>query len=64
MKRMGEDVAEKLDYVPGDFSVERHICGKWACAKCETIKQVRVEAHVSDKGIPTTGLLAHVLVAK
>lgn len=25
MKRVGEDVAEKLDYVPGVFSVERHI---------------------------------------
>ena len=28
MKRVGEDVAEKLDYVPGVFSVERHIRGK------------------------------------
>ncbi|KRB95798.1 hypothetical protein ASE11_18565 [Hydrogenophaga sp. Root209] len=25
MKRVGEDVAEKLDYVPGVFTVERHI---------------------------------------
>ena len=64
MKRIGEDVAEKLDYVPGVFTVERHIRGKWACAKCETITQVPVEAHVIDKGIPTTGLLAQVLVAK
>jgi transposase len=64
MKRVGEDVAEKLDYVPGVFSVERHIRGKWACAQCETIQQVPVEAHVIDKGIPTTGLLAQVLVAK
>ncbi|MDO9571421.1 MAG: IS66 family transposase [Hydrogenophaga sp.] len=64
MKRVGEDVAEKLDYVPGVFSVERHIRGKWACAKCETIQQAPVEAHVIDKGIPTTGLLAQVLVGK
>ena len=64
MKRVGEDVAEKLDYVPGVFTVERHIRGKWACAKCETITQAPVEAHVIDKGIPTTGLLAQVLVAK
>ena len=35
MKRIGEDVAEKLDYVPGVFTVERHVRGKWACAKCE-----------------------------
>jgi transposase len=64
MKRIGEDVAEKLDYVPGVFTVERHIRGKWACAKCETLVQAPVDAHVIDKGIPTTGLLAQVLVAK
>ena len=64
MKRIGEDVAEKLDYLPGVFSVERHVRGKWACAKCETITEAPVDAHVIDKGIPTTGLLAQVLVAK
>jgi transposase len=36
MKRIGEDVAEKLDYVPGVFSVERHVRGKWACSQCES----------------------------
>ena len=64
MKRIGEDVAEKLDYTPGTFTVERHIRGKWACAQCETLMQAPVPAHVIDKGIPTTGLLAHVLIAK
>ena len=64
MKRIGEDVAEKLDYVPGVFSVERHVRGKWACAQCETITQAPVPAHVIDKGIPTAALLAQVLVAK
>ncbi len=64
MKRIGEDVAEKLDYVPGIFTVERHIRGKWVCAKCEVLVQAPVPAHVIDKGLPTTGLLAQVLVAK
>lgn len=64
MKRIGEDVAEKLDYAPGVFTVERHIRGKWACSRCERIVQVPVAAHVIDKGIPTAGLLAQVLVAK
>ncbi len=64
LRRIGEDVAEKLDYTPGAFTVERHIRGKWACAKCETITQVPVPAQVMDKGIPTAGLLAQVLVAK
>ena len=64
MKRIGEDVAEKLDYQPGVFSVERHVRGKWACAKCQTLIQAPMDAHIIDKGIPTTGLLAQVLVAK
>ncbi len=64
MKRIGEDVAEKLDYVPGVFTVERHIRGKWACTQCEKIVQAPVAPHIIDKGIPTAGLLAQVLVAK
>jgi len=64
MKRIGQDVAERLDYEPGTFSVERHVRGKWACAHCQKLVQAPVPAHVIDKGIPTAGLLAHVLVAK
>lgn len=64
MKRIGEDVAEKLDYVPGVFTVERHVRGKWACAKCEKLIQAPVAPHIIDKGIPTAGLVAQVLVAK
>ena len=64
LRRIGEDVAEKLDYVPGVFTVERHIRGKWVCAQCETLVQAPVPAHVIDKGLPTAGLLAQVLVAK
>ena len=64
MKRVGEDVAEKLDYQPGVFTVERHIRGKWVCKCCETITQAPVAPHVIDKGLPTTGLLAQALVAK
>jgi transposase len=64
MKRIGEDVAEKLDYVPGTFQVEQHVRGKWVCTACETIVQAPVPPHVINKGIPTAGLLAQILVAK
>ena len=69
MQRIGEDVAEKLDYQPGVFTVERHIRGKWVCKCCHQkgegrITQAPVAPHVIDKGLPTTGLLAQVLVAK
>jgi transposase len=64
MRRIGEDLSEKLDYTPGVFQVERHIRGKWACAKCQRLVQAPVPAQVIDKGVPTAGLLAQVLVAK
>ena len=64
MRHIGKDVVETLDYTPGRFTVERHIRGKWACAACETLVQAPVPAHIIDKGIPTAGLLAQVLVAK
>jgi transposase len=64
MMRMGQEVSEKLDYQPGVFTVHRHVRGKWVCACCKTLKQQPVDAHIIDKGLATTGLLAQVLVAK
>ena len=64
LKRIGEDVSEKLDYTPGVLTVQRHVRGKWACAKCQTLTQAPVPAQIIDKGLPTSGLLAQVLVAK
>ena len=64
LQRIGEDISEKLDYTPGEFTVERHVRGKWVCKDCETLVQAPVPPHVIDKGLPTTGLLAQVLVAK
>jgi transposase len=64
LKRIGEDVSEKLDYTPGVISVEKHIRGKWVCDQCETLIQAPVPAQVIDKGLPTAGMLAHVMIAK
>jgi transposase len=64
MLRIGEDVSEKLDYTPGTFTVERHVRGKWACAACQKLVQAAIPAQIIDKGIPTSNLLANVLVAK
>uniref|UniRef100_UPI003D0D8D68 IS66 family transposase n=1 Tax=Vibrio sp. TaxID=678 RepID=UPI003D0D8D68 len=64
LKRIGEDISEKLDYQPGSFTVEQHVRGKWVCDHCETLIQAPVPAQVIDKGVPASGLLAHVLVAK
>ena len=64
MRHLGDDVSQKLDYVPGTFTVENHIRPKYACDDCKTLSQAPVPAHIIDKGLPTTGLLASVLVMK
>ena len=64
LKRIGEDISEKLDYTPGVLTVQRHVRGKWACSECQTLRQAPVPAQIIDKGLPTSGLLAQVLVAK
>ena len=64
LQRVGEDISQKLDYTPGVFTVQNHVRGKWACRDCRTLTQAPVAPEVIDKGIPTAGLLAHVLVAK
>jgi transposase len=64
LERIGQDVSERLDYLPGEFTVERHVRGKWVCRECETLIQAPVPAQIIDKGIPTAGLLAQVLIGK
>jgi transposase len=64
LQRIGEDVSEKLDYTPGVFTVEQHVRGKWVCRQSETLIPAPVPAQLIDKGIPTAGLFAHVMVAK
>jgi transposase len=68
MVRIGEDVSERLDIVPAEFFVHRHIRGKWACKCCQSKGQGRlvqepVDPQIIDKGVPTAGLVAHTLVA-
>ena len=42
------NVIEKLDYTPGVFKVERHVRGKWACVKCQSLIQACVPGQVID----------------
>lgn len=63
MVRIGEDVSERLDIVPAEFFVHRHIRGKWVCKCCQHLVQEPAEPQIIDKGVPTAGLIAHTLVA-
>ncbi len=64
LKRLGEDVAEELEYVPGRFVVKRIVRPRLACGGCETFHQAPLPPRPIERGRPGPGLLAHVLVSK
>jgi transposase len=64
MRRIGEDVAEMLEFVPGHWKVLRHVRPKLACRCCERIVQMPAPTRPIERGLPGPGLLAHVLVSK
>ncbi|MET0986930.1 MAG: IS66 family transposase [Steroidobacteraceae bacterium] len=64
MRKIGEDVAEMLEYVPARFRVIQHVRPKLACPECERIVQIAAPARPIERGLAGAGLLAHVLVAK
>ena len=64
MAKLGEDVTEVLDYVPGRFQVIRHVRPKYACQACDAITQAAAPALPTPRGRATPSLLAHVLVSK
>jgi transposase len=64
LKRIGEEISERLDCVPAQFFVHRHIRGKYCCLSCQTVQAADMPAQIIDKGIPAAGLLAQVIIAK
>ena len=64
LRRIGEDISEKLNFRPAQFYKEQHVRGKWVCDQCDTLTQQAMPAYVIDKGIATPELLSHVLVSK
>ena len=64
LKRVGEDVTEELEYVPGRFVVNRFIRPRMACTCCDRFHQAPLPSRPIERGRPGPGLLAHVLVSK
>jgi transposase len=64
MRKLGEDTSEMLDFVPGYFKVLRHVRPKLSCGHCARVIQLPAPSRPIERGIPTPGLLAQVLVAK
>ena len=64
LRRLGEDVTEELEYVPGRFVVNRIVRPRMACSGCDSFVQAALPSRPIDRGRPGPGLLAHVLVSK
>ena len=69
MVRIGQDVSERLDIVPAEFFVQRHIYGKWACRCCQrnglgSLVQEPADPQIVDGGIAASGFIAHTLISR
>jgi transposase len=64
MARLGEDVTEVVDYIPGRFRIIRHVRPKYARRRCAAITQAPAPAMPTPRGRAGPGMLAHVLVSK
>lgn len=64
LRRLGEDVSEMIEYVPGRYKVLRHVRPKFSCAACQKIVQASAPSRPIARGLAGPGFLAHVLVSK
>ncbi|MBZ0104665.1 MAG: IS66 family transposase [Sulfuricella denitrificans] len=71
LKRIGEEVSERLELIPAKAQVLREIRPKYACPGCEGTDDPKPAVRVADlpprllpKSIATPGLLAHIVTSK
>ncbi len=66
MVKIGEDRSERLDIVPAQFVVIETVRPRYACnrSKGGGVVQAPAPASLIEGGLPTEGLLAHVLISK
>jgi transposase len=63
--RIGEDVTEQLDYIPGKLVVLRHVYPKYACSGCKDgVTAAQPVANPIARCLAAPGLLAFVVVSK
>jgi len=63
--RIGESVAEKLEYQPASFVVIETVRAKYACPHChEGVMEAPAPPQAVEKSLAGEGLLAHVVVTK
>lgn len=63
-RKVGEDIREVLEYVPGRFEVIRHVRPAFSCRVCESMAQAPMPSLPIERGMAGPGLIAQVLIAK
>jgi len=64
LKPIGEEVSERLEYVPASLYVIQEACQKYACRQGCTVVTAPKPMQPIEKGLPGPGLLAHVAISK
>ena len=64
LKRIGEEISERLEYVPASMLIIEEACQKYACENGCTVVTAGKPMAPIEKGLPGPGLLAHVVVNK
>lgn len=64
LRKLDQDVAEMLEFVPGYFKVIRHVREKHSCGRCALIVQASAPSRPIERGLPGPALLAHVITGK
>ncbi len=65
MRKIGEEVAERLEFDPATLHVIQEVRPKYACPRChDGVLTAEPSPAPIEKGLPGPGLLAHVAVSK
>ncbi len=62
LEKIGADKSEQIEFIPAQLSVLEHVCNKYTCRHCETIKTA--EKPESTKCMAAPSLIADVIVKK
>ena len=64
MQKIGEEITEELERIPGKLFVRQYVRPKYARANGEGVVIAELPLRVIDKGIPGPGLLSQILIDK
>lgn len=64
LEKFGEDKSEQLEYIPAQIKVIEHVCSKYSCNCCETVKTATKPGMPIAKSMAAPSLIAEVIIKK